>query len=187
MEDASRIPRTAKRQVLDRSLALLEAAKQQRAIRVRRSRRSTSRVASGSVHRGSPVTGKPAERRTAREPHFHRHLDSQRNGEDPEKGIDEFPGHNRYHHHHQGWPQMKSTLRISLKSGERIFRQRCGAARRSQGGHRVSERRDLPPGKPRSPARRRHHAPQAALFHRQMILINPEGAEQSTLMFRKSS
>ena len=109
-----------------------------------------------------------------------------RNGKDPQTQILQFPGHHRHHHHHQGWTEMKSTLRISLKSGERIFVNGAVLARRPQGCGRIPERRDLPSGKPRAAAGRCDDAAEAALFHR------PDDPDQSGRrravdgMFRKS-
>lgn len=81
---------------------------------------------------------------------------------------------------------MKSTLRISLKSGEKIFIN--GAVLRVD--RKVSleflndvtfllENHVLQPEQATTPLRQLY-------FIAQMILINPEGKEQSTAMFRKS-
>ena len=81
---------------------------------------------------------------------------------------------------------MKSTLRISLKSGERIFVN--GAVLRVDRKVALEFRNDvtfllenhvLQPEQATTPLRQLY-------FIAQMILINPEGAEQSTAMFRKS-
>jgi flagellar protein FlbT len=81
---------------------------------------------------------------------------------------------------------MKSTLRISLKSGERIFVN--GAVLRVDRKVAVEflndvtfllENHVLQPEDASTPLRQLY-------FIAQMILINPEGAEQSTVMFRKS-
>ncbi|APG83477.1 flagellum biosynthesis repressor protein FlbT [Sinorhizobium americanum CCGM7] len=81
---------------------------------------------------------------------------------------------------------MKSTLRISLKSGERIFVN--GAVLRVDRKVAVEflndvtfllENHVLQPEDATTPLRQLY-------FIAQMILINPEGAEQSTAMFRKS-
>jgi flagellar protein FlbT len=81
---------------------------------------------------------------------------------------------------------MKSTLRISLKSGERIFVN--GAVLRVDRKVAVEflndvtfllENHVLQPEEASTPLRQLY-------FIAQMILINPEGAEQSTTMFRKS-
>ncbi len=81
---------------------------------------------------------------------------------------------------------MKSTLRISLKSGERIFVN--GAVLRVDRKVAVEflndvtfllENHVLQPEDATTPLKQLY-------FIAQMILINPEGAEQSTLMFRKS-
>ncbi|CZT34214.1 flagellar protein FlbT [Rhizobium sp. PP-F2F-G38] len=81
---------------------------------------------------------------------------------------------------------MKSTLRISLKSGERIFVN--GAVLRVDRKVAVEflndvtfllENHVLQPEDATTPLRQLY-------FIAQMILINPEGAEQSTIMFRKS-
>ena len=81
---------------------------------------------------------------------------------------------------------MKSTLRISLKSGERIFVN--GAVLRVDRKVAVEflndvtfllENHVLQPEDATIPLRQLY-------FIAQMILINPEGAEQSTAMFRKS-
>ncbi|KQS65126.1 flagellum biosynthesis protein FlbT [Rhizobium sp. Leaf371] len=81
---------------------------------------------------------------------------------------------------------MKSTLRISLKSGERIFVN--GAVLRVDRKVAVEflndvtfllENHVLQPEEATTPLRQLY-------FIAQMILINPEGAEQSTIMFRKS-
>lgn len=81
---------------------------------------------------------------------------------------------------------MKSTLRISLKSGERIFVN--GAVLRVDRKVAVEflndvtfllENHVLQPEEASTPLRQLY-------FIAQMILINPEGAEQSTVMFRKS-
>ncbi|MBP1853139.1 flagellar biosynthesis repressor FlbT [Rhizobium halophytocola] len=81
---------------------------------------------------------------------------------------------------------MKSTLRISLKSGERIFIN--GAVLRVD--RKVSleflndvtfllENHVLQPEQATTPLRQLY-------FIAQMMLINPDGKEQSMLMFRKS-
>ncbi|MCY1230709.1 flagellum biosynthesis repressor protein FlbT [compost metagenome] len=81
---------------------------------------------------------------------------------------------------------MKSTLRISLKSGERIFVN--GAVLRVDRKVAVEFMNDvtfllenhvLQPEDATTPLKQLY-------FIAQMILINPEGAEQSTAMFRKS-
>ena len=81
---------------------------------------------------------------------------------------------------------MKSTLRISLKSGERIFVN--GAVLRVDRKVAVEflndvtfllENHVLQPEDANTPLKQLY-------FIAQMILINPEGAEQSTNMFRKS-
>ena len=81
---------------------------------------------------------------------------------------------------------MKSTLRISLKSGERIFVN--GAVLRVDRKVALEflndvtfllENHVLQPEQATTPLRQLY-------FIAQMILINPEGAEQSTAMFRKS-
>ncbi|MEK1866811.1 flagellar biosynthesis repressor FlbT [Ensifer adhaerens] len=81
---------------------------------------------------------------------------------------------------------MKSTLRISLKSGERIFVN--GAVLRVDRKVAVEflndvtfllENHVLQPEEATTPLKQLY-------FIAQMILINPEGAEQSTAMFRKS-
>ena len=81
---------------------------------------------------------------------------------------------------------MKSTLRISLKSGERIFVN--GAVLRVDRKVAVEflndvtfllENHVLQPEDATTPLKQLY-------FIAQMILINPEGAEQSTSMFRKS-
>ena len=81
---------------------------------------------------------------------------------------------------------MKSTLRISLKSGERIFVN--GAVPRVDRKVAVEflndvtfllENHVLQPEDATTPLKQLY-------FIAQMILINPEGAEQSTAMFRKS-
>ena len=81
---------------------------------------------------------------------------------------------------------MKSTLRISLKSGERIFIN--GAVLRVDRKVALEflndvtfllENHVLQPEDASTPLRQLY-------FIAQMILINPEGAEQSTAMFRKS-
>ncbi|HTO32840.1 flagellar biosynthesis repressor FlbT [Pararhizobium sp.] len=81
---------------------------------------------------------------------------------------------------------MKSTLRISLKSGERIFVN--GAVLRVDRKVAVEflndvtfllENHVLQPEDANTPLKQLY-------FIAQMILINPEGAEQSTIMFRKS-
>jgi flagellar biosynthesis repressor protein FlbT len=81
---------------------------------------------------------------------------------------------------------MKSTLRISLKSGERIFVN--GAVLRVDRKVALEflndvtfllENHVLQPEQATTPLRQLY-------FIGQMILINPEGAEQSTVMFRKS-
>ena len=81
---------------------------------------------------------------------------------------------------------MKSTLRISLKSGERIFVN--GAVLRVDRKVAVEflndvtfllENHVLQPEDATTPLKQLY-------FIAQMILINPEGAEQSTVMFRKS-
>ena len=81
---------------------------------------------------------------------------------------------------------MKSTLRISLKSGERIFVN--GAVLRVDRKVAVEflndvtfllENHVLQPEDATTPLKQLY-------FIAQMILINPEGAEQSTNMFRKS-
>ncbi|GEC31758.1 flagellar biosynthesis repressor FlbT [Sinorhizobium fredii USDA 205] len=81
---------------------------------------------------------------------------------------------------------MKSILRISLKSGERIFVN--GAVLRVDRKVAVEflndvtfllENHVLQPEDATTPLRQLY-------FIAQMILINPEGAEQSTAMFRKS-
>lgn len=81
---------------------------------------------------------------------------------------------------------MKSTLRISLKSGERIFVN--GAVLRVDRKVAVEflndvtfllENHVLQPEDATTPLKQLY-------FIGQMILINPEGAEQSTTMFRKS-
>jgi flagellar protein FlbT len=81
---------------------------------------------------------------------------------------------------------MKSTLRISLKSGERIFVN--GAVLRVDRKVAIEflndvtfllENHVLQPEDATTPLRQLY-------FIAQMILINPEGAEQSTAMFRKS-
>ena len=81
---------------------------------------------------------------------------------------------------------MKSTLRISLKSGERIFVN--GAVLRVDRKVALEflndvtfllENHVLQPEQATTPLRQLY-------FIAQMILINQEGAEQSTAMFRKS-
>jgi len=81
---------------------------------------------------------------------------------------------------------MKSTLRISLKSGERIFVN--GAVLRVDRKVAVEflndvtfllENHVLQPEDATTPLKQLY-------FIAQMMLINPEGAEQSTNMFRKS-
>ncbi len=81
---------------------------------------------------------------------------------------------------------MKSTLRISLKSGERIFVN--GAVLRVDRKVAIEflndvtfllENHVLQPEDATTPLRQLY-------FIAQMILINPEGADQSTAMFRKS-
>lgn len=81
---------------------------------------------------------------------------------------------------------MKSTLRISLKSGERIFVN--GAVLRVDRKVAVEflndvtfllENHVLQPEQATTPLRQLY-------FIAQMALINPEGAEQSVAMFRKS-
>lgn len=81
---------------------------------------------------------------------------------------------------------MKSTLRISLKSGERIFIN--GAVLRVDRKVALEflndvtfllENHVLQPEDANTPLRQLY-------FIAQMILINPEGAEQSMAMFRKS-
>ena len=81
---------------------------------------------------------------------------------------------------------MKSTLRISLKSGERIFVN--GAVLRVDRKVAVEflndvtfllENHVLQPEDATTPLKQLY-------FIAQMILINPEGAEQSIAMFRKS-
>ncbi|MCF3639555.1 flagellar biosynthesis repressor FlbT [Rhizobium sp. TRM95111] len=81
---------------------------------------------------------------------------------------------------------MKSTLRISLKSGERIFVN--GAVLRVDRKVALEflndvtfllENHVLQPEQATTPLRQLY-------FIAQMILINPEGAKQSTAMFRKS-
>ncbi|MFB2549647.1 flagellar biosynthesis repressor FlbT [Ensifer soli] len=81
---------------------------------------------------------------------------------------------------------MKSTLRISLKSGERIFVN--GAVLRVDRKVALEflndvtfllENHVLQPEDANTPLRQLY-------FIAQMILINPDGAEQSTAMFRKS-
>lgn len=81
---------------------------------------------------------------------------------------------------------MKSTLRISLKSGERIFVN--GAVLRVDRKVAVEflndvtfllENHVLQPEDATTPLKQLY-------FIAQMILINPEGAEQSAVMFRKS-
>ena len=81
---------------------------------------------------------------------------------------------------------MKSTLRISLKSGERIFVN--GAVLRVDRKVAVEflndvtfllENHVLQPEDATTPLKQLY-------FIAQMILINPEGAEQSAQMFRKS-
>jgi flagellar protein FlbT len=81
---------------------------------------------------------------------------------------------------------MKSTLRISLKSGERIFVN--GAVLRVDRKVAVEflndvtfllENHVLQPEQATTPLRQLY-------FIAQMALINPEGAEQSIAMFRKS-
>ena len=81
---------------------------------------------------------------------------------------------------------MKSTLRISLKSGERIFVN--GAVLRVDRKVALEflndvtfllENHVLQPEQATTPLRQLY-------FIAQMILINPEGAEQSTAIFRKS-
>src|SRR5262245_14964085 len=81
---------------------------------------------------------------------------------------------------------MKSTLRISLKSGERIFVN--GAVLRVDRKVALEflndvtfllENHVLQPEDANTPLKQLY-------FIAQMILINPEGAEQSTNMFRKS-
>ncbi|WP_377294052.1 flagellar biosynthesis repressor FlbT [Rhizobium sp. SG2393] len=81
---------------------------------------------------------------------------------------------------------MKSTLRISLKSGERIFVN--GAVLRVDRKVAIEflndvtfllENHVLQPEDANTPLKQLY-------FIAQMILINPEGAEQSTAMFRKS-
>src|SRR5690606_29215364 len=138
------------------------------------------------LHRGSRLFRKPARRGTSGQPDFHRHLDPQGNRKDPQARIRQFPGHYRYHHHHQGWHQMKSTLRISLKSGERIFIN--GAVLRVDRKVAIEflndvtfllENHVLQPEQATTPLRQLY-------FIAQMSLINPEGAEQSTALFRKS-
>jgi flagellar protein FlbT len=81
---------------------------------------------------------------------------------------------------------MKSTLRISLKAGERIFIN--GAVLRVDRKVALEflndvtfllENHVLQPEDATTPLRQLY-------FIAQMILINPEGKEQSTVMFRKS-
>lgn len=81
---------------------------------------------------------------------------------------------------------MKSTLRISLKSGERIFVN--GAVLRVDRKVAIEflndvtfllENHVLQPEQATTPLRQLY-------FIAQMILINPEGAEQSIALFRKS-
>ncbi len=81
---------------------------------------------------------------------------------------------------------MKSTLRISLKSGERIFIN--GAVLRVDRKVALEflndvtfllENHVLQPEDATTPLRQLY-------FIAQMMLINPEGAEQSLVMFRKS-
>ncbi|MCR6501064.1 flagellar biosynthesis repressor FlbT [Shinella sp. CPCC 101442] len=81
---------------------------------------------------------------------------------------------------------MKSTLRISLKSGERIFVN--GAVLRVDRKVAIEflndvtfllENHVLQPEQATTPLRQLY-------FIAQMALINPEGAEQSIAMFRKS-
>lgn len=81
---------------------------------------------------------------------------------------------------------MKSTLRISLKSGERIFIN--GAVLRVDRKVALEflndvtfllENHVLQPEDATTPLRQLY-------FIAQMMLINPEGAEQSMVMFRKS-
>ncbi|MDX3926362.1 MAG: flagellar biosynthesis repressor FlbT [Shinella sp.] len=81
---------------------------------------------------------------------------------------------------------MKSTLRISLKSGERIFVN--GAVLRVDRKVAIEflndvtfllENHVLQPEQATTPLRQLY-------FIAQMILINPEGAEQTVAMFRKS-
>jgi flagellar protein FlbT len=81
---------------------------------------------------------------------------------------------------------MKSTLRISLKSGERIFVN--GAVLRVDRKVAIEflndvtfllENHVLQPEQATTPLRQLY-------FIAQMALINPEGAEQSVAMFRKS-
>src|ERR1700750_2208813 len=81
---------------------------------------------------------------------------------------------------------MKSTLRISLKAGERIFIK--GAVRRVDRKVALEflndvtfllENHVLQPEQATTPLRQLY-------FIAQMILMNPEGAEQSTAIFRKS-
>ena len=81
---------------------------------------------------------------------------------------------------------MKSTLRISLKAGERIFIN--GAVLRVDRKVAIEflndltfllENHVLQPEDATTPLRQLY-------FICQMILINPEGAEQSTAMFKKS-
>ena len=81
---------------------------------------------------------------------------------------------------------MKSTLRISLKSGERIFVN--GAVLRVDRKVAIEflndvtfllENHVLQPEQATTPLRQLY-------FIAQMMLINPEGAEQSVAMFRKS-
>lgn len=81
---------------------------------------------------------------------------------------------------------MKSTLRISLKSGERIFIN--GAVLRVDRKVALEflndvtfllENHVLQPEDANTPLRQLY-------FIAQMMLINPEGAEQSMVMFRKS-
>ncbi|SOC45400.1 flagellar protein FlbT [Rhizobium subbaraonis] len=81
---------------------------------------------------------------------------------------------------------MKSTLRISLKSGERIFVN--GAVLRVDRKVALEflndvtfllENHVLQPEQATTPLRQLY-------FIAQMILINPDGAEQSTAIFRKS-
>lgn len=81
---------------------------------------------------------------------------------------------------------MKSTLRISLKSGEKIFIN--GAVLRVDRKVALEflndvtfllENHVLQPEQATTPLRQLY-------FIAQMILINPEGKEQSTTMFRKS-
>lgn len=81
---------------------------------------------------------------------------------------------------------MKSTLRISLKSGEKIFIN--GAVLRVDRKVALEflndvtfllENHVLQPEQATTPLRQLY-------FIAQMMLINPEGREQSTVMFRKS-